>query len=358
MRKVLISILFCIFLTYIFCQESYFKKPNYGGIKDIITDTDSEFFYPTLFKRYLSSDSTLTVREYRVLYYGFLFNESFTTSVSDELFEKVNSILEKEKLSMSDYKKIIKYEKKILNRYPFNLHDLNILAHAYSKIENSTAYNQTIRKYNLLFETILSTGDGTSVDKAYHVISISHEYDILRGLGYRFGGSQSFENNCDYLTVEKNDDNINGLYFDVNMITNQRLKVVDNRLEPLWLLDGVPLYTHDECCKINMKNLSINIQKQKIIDCTGHAIYSGFIHVILPDSIHKGLKYVLKKTNNWITTHPLSDYEINGIIVNKEITLKEKLFALKPEEIEKIEIVEPNVAAENCTNGLIRIKTK
>jgi len=358
MKKILISTLLCIFLTNIFCQEGNIQKPNYSGIRDIITNTESEFFYPTLFKRYLNSDSTLTVREFRVLYYGFLFNKSFTTSVSDKLFKKVNLSLEKDKLSVSDYKKVIKYEKKILNKYPFNLHDLNILAYAYSKTEDSTAYNQTIKKYNLLFETILSTGDGTSVDKAYHVISISHEYDILRGLGYHFGGSQSFENGCDYLTVEKSNDNINGLYFDVNMITNHRLKLVDNDLEPLWILDGVPLYTHDEWSKIDMKNISINIQKQKVIDCSGHAIYGGFIHAIMADSVHKGLKYILKKTKNWILIHPLADYEVNGIIVNKDITLKEKLFAIKPEEIEKIEIVEPNTVAENCSNGLIRIKTK
>ena len=139
---------------------------------------------------------------------------------------------------------------------------------------------------------------------------------------------------------------------------NQNIEIKDNYLEPLWILDGVPLYTEEEWRKIDMKNLSINIQKQKVIDCSGHAIYGGFIHAIMADSVHKGLKYILKKTNNWILIHPLADYEINGVVVNKDKTLKEKLFALKPEDIEEIEIVEPNTVAENCSNGLIRIKTK
>ncbi len=358
MKRIFLSILFCFFLTNIFCQKNYIQKPNYSGIKEVITNTESEFFYPTLFKRYLNSDSTLSIQEFRVLYYGFLFNKSVTASVNDKLFDCVNSILNRKKLTGADYRKIIQYENSILKKYPFNLHDLNLLAYAYSKTGDPVAYKQTINKYNLLFEAILSTGDGTSLEKAYHVISISHEYDILRGLGYRFGGSQSLENGCDYLTVEKNKDDVRGLYFDVSMILNNRIKPVEDELEALWLLDGVPLYTHDETNKIEMKNLSINILKQKVIDCSGHALYGGCIQATTADSVHSGLKYILKKTKNWILMHPLADYEVNGVVVNKNIILKDRLFTITPELIEIVEIVEPNTAAENCSNGLIRIKTK
>jgi hypothetical protein len=358
MKRISISILLCFILTNIFCQGKDIQKPDYEGINKVITNAKSEFFYPTLFKRYMNSDSTLSVREFRVLYYGFLFNKSFTNSVSDKLFDRVNSILDKEKLTLTDYKKIIQYEKSILVKFPFNLHDLNLLAYAYLKKGDYAAYKQTINKYNLLFKTIMSTGDGTSTEKAYHVISISHEYDILQGLGFHFGGSQSLENGCDYLTVEKNKDDVRGIYFDVSMILNNRLKSAEVELEAIWLLDGVPLYTDDEKNKIEMKKLSINLVKQKVIDCSGHTVYDGCIQVTTADSVHTGLKYILKKTKNWILMHPLADFEVNGVIVNKNIILKNRLFIIKPELIEKVEIVEPNSLEGNCSNGFIRIKTK
>lgn len=352
-------ILFNLLLTNGFSQEVFFQKPNYSGIEKIITNKDSEFFYPTLFKRYLDSDTTLTVREYRVLYYGYLFNESYTPSVSYKYIDSLNSVCNKNKLDLADYKEIIRYENLILKKFPFNLNDLNYLAYAYSQISDTVLYKQSINKYNLLFETILSTGDGTTEEKAYHVISISHEYDILKGLGLKFGSVQTLtENGCDYLEVMGNKNNIKGIYFDANMILNKRNNDTDKDLEPLWLLDGVPLYTNDETKSIEMKNISIDLNKHEVLDCKGSAIYGGLIKVTTNDSVNLGLKYILRKTNNWIYKHPLADYEINGVIVNKDITLKTGLLTIKPEMIKEIEIVEPDSLLVNCSNGVIKIKTK
>jgi len=359
MRKILILILFNLLLTNGFSQEIFFQKPDYSGIEKIITNIDSEFYYPTLFKRYLDSDTALTVREYRVLYYGYLFNESYTPSVSYKYIDSLNSVLNKIELDSSDYKEIIRYEKLILKKSPFNLNDLNLLAYAYLQTGDTVSYKQSINKYHLLFETILSTGDGTTEEKAYHVISISHEYDILEGLGLKFGTRQSLtENDCDYLEVMENKNNIKGIYFDVNMILNKRIKDNGKDLEPLWLIDGVQLYTNDETKSIEMKNTSININKHEVIDCYGQAIYGGLIQVTTNDSINLGLKYILRKTNDWIFTHPLADYEINGVVVNKDITLKTGLFTIKPEMIKEIKIVEPDSILVNCSNGMIKIKTK
>jgi hypothetical protein len=352
-------ILFNLLLTNGFSQEIIFQKPDYSGIEKIITNKESEFFYPTLFKRYLDSDTALTVREYRVLYYGYLFNESYTPSVSYKYIDSLNSVLDKKELDLVDYKEIIRYENLILKKFPFNLNDLNLLAYAYSQIGDTVSYKQAINKYYLLFETILSTGDGTTEEKAYNVISISHEYDILEGLGLKFGTRQTLtDNGYDYLEVLENKKNIRGIYFDVNMILDKRIKDTGKDLEPLWLLDGVQLYSNEETKNIEMRNISININKQEVIDCYGQAIYGGLIQVTSNDSMNLGLKYILKKTKNWIFIHPLADYEINGVVVNKDITLKTELFKIKPEMIKEIEIVEPDSILANCSNGMIKIKTK
>jgi hypothetical protein len=114
---------------------------------------------------------------------------------------------------------MIKYEKLILKEYPFNLRDLNMLANLYYQLGDTISSLQSDFKLQMLVNTILSTGDGRSEKTAWHVISVSHEYDILGYFGFQFGGSQSLtKKGCDYLEVSENDYKIKGFYFDVNMI--------------------------------------------------------------------------------------------------------------------------------------------
>jgi len=66
---------------------------------------------------------------------------------------------------------------------------------------------------------ILSSGDGRTEESAFHVISVSHEYDILQVLGFEFGGQQSLTTkDCDYLAVKENEYDIKGFYFNVQML--------------------------------------------------------------------------------------------------------------------------------------------
>jgi hypothetical protein len=81
-----------------------------------------------------------------------------------------------------------------------------------------------------VIETILSTGDGKTEETAWHVVSVEHEYDILKMLGFRFGGEQTLTNKgCDYLKVEQNKHDIKGFYFDVNKILEAEEKVFKNK---------------------------------------------------------------------------------------------------------------------------------
>jgi len=68
-------------------------------------------------------------------------------------------------------------------------------------------------------QVILASGDGMSETTAFHVLNVSHEYDILNILGYEFSGNQKLtEGKCDYLSLKDNNDQVHGLYFDVKQI--------------------------------------------------------------------------------------------------------------------------------------------
>jgi hypothetical protein len=223
MKKIFISLIFSSIIINSLCQNKDFKKPDYKGIEKIIVNKESGFFYPDFLKRYKKSDTTLTLQDFRILYYGFLFNESYSVYGSSNYQDSINLVLGKDSLIREDFFQIIYYERLILDEYPFNLRDLNVLLYSYLQIGDTLSAIEADFKLNMIIQAILSTGDGKKEKTAWHVISISHEYDILGALGFQFGGSQTLtKNGCDYLEIADNDYGIKGFYFDVNMILNKQ----------------------------------------------------------------------------------------------------------------------------------------
>ena len=83
MNKIILAIISLIFTTSLFAQTDSveYKTPDYAGIKRIISEPGFEFYYPALMERMKQFDSTLTIEEYRFLYYGFIFQSGFSRSL-------------------------------------------------------------------------------------------------------------------------------------------------------------------------------------------------------------------------------------------------------------------------------------
>jgi len=202
-----------------FAQKQKFEKPDYKKIKSITDDKYSPFYYTKLIARYNISDTTLTKEEFRFLYYGCLYRDSYSPYNISHYSDSLKRYLSKDDLSNSDYDSIIKYENLILTETPFNIRDLNILSYVYEKKGNLDLSGVVDFKLKNIIETILSTGDGLKEESAFHVISIGHEYDLLNILGYKFGGEQALTvKGCDKLKLKENKKGIKELYFDVNEI--------------------------------------------------------------------------------------------------------------------------------------------
>jgi hypothetical protein len=222
MRTICTALLFTIISLNTASQDVEFKKPDYKWIKKIIEKEDSPYFYPNLFNRYLNADTSLNLQDVRILYFGYLFNKSYEPYPISDFTDSLHVILNKDTLNSDDWTKIIDYEKHVLEEAPFNIRDLNILSYAYQQKNDILSFLQSDLKMDMVIRAILSTGDGLKESTAWHVISISHEYDILSVLGFKFGGKQSLTNKgCDFLEVTENEHNIPGFYFDVNQILDK-----------------------------------------------------------------------------------------------------------------------------------------
>jgi len=219
----IIGILFCY---NVIAQKPKIEKPDYKKIKSEVTNKNSKMYYPNLFERYRNFDTTLKKEEFKFLYYGYLFQDSYKPYGNSIYSDSLKKVYRKESLSSDDLDTIIKYEKLVLKDCPFDLRDLNMLAYGYSQKGNKDSVKLIDYELNNLIMTILSTGDGIKEKSAWHVISVGHEYDILNILGYKFGGMQSLTNKgCDYLVVGENRNGIKGFYFDVNMILEAESKL-------------------------------------------------------------------------------------------------------------------------------------
>jgi len=73
MKHTIIILIFSCFVTLIIGQNKL--DINFESIKSTIENSDSEYYYPILLKRFNDFDSTLTRQEYALIYYGFSFQK-------------------------------------------------------------------------------------------------------------------------------------------------------------------------------------------------------------------------------------------------------------------------------------------
>lgn len=220
MKKILLT--YSLFLTVVFAaqaQDQQFKKPDYQKIQTTISQSHSDHYYPALFKRYTANDTTLQHQDYRMLYYGYIFQEDYAPQASSEYRKKLNAIYEKDQLNREDFMEIIALEKKILKEKPFSMRDLNTLAYSYEQTEQTEKVKKIDYKLNLIIETILSSGNGLEEKTAWHVTAITHEYDILNVLGFEIKGDESMRSEgVDYIKVERNQYGISGFHFNISKV--------------------------------------------------------------------------------------------------------------------------------------------
>ncbi len=217
-----LSLWILVFLSWsVTAQEKRMPQPpDYKSIEKITKDNASDLYYPTLLKRYLNDDTTLTAKDYHYIYYGYFFNEAYNAIGDVSSFRDSIKVLNNKKVWLAEDKKsYLKYNLELLKGSPLQPSLLIGVYAAYKELNDEQHAELYRQKCRAILETILATGDGLTCGTGYHVLTVSDEYSILRYLGYKFGESQSLTaDECDYLKLQDNDDHIKGLYFDVKQL--------------------------------------------------------------------------------------------------------------------------------------------
>ena len=223
MKRSMLVLGLIICSSIIYAQFNAFMEPDYGKIKQEISNPESAYYFPKLMERYSALDTTLTIEEFRHFYYGYMFQPQYQSYWSSPYQKDLEKLYHKEHLDMNDYDEIIRLASKSVQAFPFDVDNIEALAFFFDK----KGYKEMSRKYTALFlsvvRTILSSGDGKTEESAYHVNSVSHEYLLLRLFGYHAVQQSLIQGKngaCDYLALADNNDNVKGIYFNVNQLFN------------------------------------------------------------------------------------------------------------------------------------------
>ena len=214
MKKVFFILLLIAGCCNLKSQDSTFLAPDYEKIRTEIQDSSSVNYYPKLLTRMNAYDSTLTIVDYRHLYYGYIFQKEYEPYWRSDQEEKLLKYYRSTKISKNDYDKIIDLANRSISDFPFDLRQLNFMGYIYHLKGDEEMSLKINRRFQGVFAAIMSSGNGKTCETGYHVISVGHEYVFMNMFQFRMT-SQSLTGDCDYISFEKDQRNVEGVYFNI-----------------------------------------------------------------------------------------------------------------------------------------------
>lgn len=234
MKQILVFIFLVTIMGNGFSQHTMFQKPNYEWIKSNIQDSSSIFYYPKLMSRMLALDTTLSAEAYEHLYYGYVYQKNYLPYWVSPDEKKLLRFYMSRRILKQDYDDIINLTTHSISVFPFDLRQMNFLSYIYHLKGDEVMARKMAYRFQMILGTILASGNGKSYETAYHVISISHEYDILNFFQLE-RTRQRLIDDCDFLSIVKNrrieyvknNPEVNGLYFNIKKLfekNNEKLE--------------------------------------------------------------------------------------------------------------------------------------
>ena len=210
--------LMCFLLTFTFCeiysQDPVSQAPDYALIRIETADSSTDYYYPRLLERYEAFDSTLTVTDYRYLYFGYIFQKNYKPEWKSKDEKKIEKYFREVKKEGNNYDKVIDLVSQSLLEFPFDLRTMQFLCFLYHQNGDREMGQKASRRFLSVIGAILSTGDGESCETAYHVISPQHELSILKVFQFESSAQQPV-GECNYLILKENKRGVKGIYFKV-----------------------------------------------------------------------------------------------------------------------------------------------
>lgn len=224
-KFVLITILF-LYAPCFYAQT--IVNVNFDDVKRVTNDSSTSAYYPTLLSRLRQFDTTLTLSDFKLLYYGNVFTDSynpydFGTKKEDRFNELYKA---------GNYKEALTEGKQLFEEHPVNIRLLFRLMNCCEALNEMELGQKFANCYFGLIYTILGSGNGNSIETAYVVTRVPDEYSILNHLHLN-SIKQALVGYTDVLTIDqklqkktKGKKKVKELYFNVQMPYQQLSKML------------------------------------------------------------------------------------------------------------------------------------
>lgn len=214
----------------------FLGAPDYEQIFQEVADANSGRYYPDLLRRYQLGDTTLTLEDFRYLYYGYpeqagykpLMQSAYADSLERAFSRKTSPTSE-------DYRRIVRYAGNILQEEPFSMRDMNVLAFAYQMLEEPELAARQMRKIQGVLDAIMSTGEGLKEESPWYITYVRDGEDVLNILRARYTRMLIISSTVGFIPVSNMPDKKQkGYYFDYSQVYKRRpdyLKGVKRKLQ-------------------------------------------------------------------------------------------------------------------------------
>ncbi|MCD8287662.1 MAG: DUF4919 domain-containing protein [Porphyromonadaceae bacterium] len=189
-----------------------------AGVREAVTDPSSPYYFPSLMERYLDRDTAFTAEEYRYLYIGYSFQEDYDPYRVSPYLQALDTLYRRPQHTVEECALLIRYAERALADDPFDLRRMSVLVYANDLLDQPEEASFWQERIHGLLGAILSTGDGTSPETAWYIISPTHAFDLLNTWGVVAEAYDFFPPCYDYIQVYDLIGDAQGYYFNVERI--------------------------------------------------------------------------------------------------------------------------------------------
>lgn len=199
--------------------------PDMQAIARESVDETSPRYYPTLLRRFMENDTTMSATDFQYFYYGTLFQEDYDPyreAPNKALLTELMPIYAKEKRTRSDREKMLAYALQVLDDNPVDLRQLTNRIYVYEQNKKYDLAKIWQYKLNHLLLVIAASGTGVDPEHAFVVVYPQHEYDFLSLSKHTATGNRFEPPYYDYIEVTSPDSRgPKGYYFNISELLHQ-----------------------------------------------------------------------------------------------------------------------------------------
>ena len=219
------------------------RVPNEEDILRQTLATSSPYYYTNLMLKYNNNQEALSDEEYYYLYYGYTYQESYRPFSKNEAMDEMLTIMSginPSSPSVGQLEALIESGIAALKIDPFNPKVLNILAYAYGALGDKGREEQYFNHLNGILRAIESSGTGLKEDSPWHILMLSHAYDLVASKGYTYNEARIISRNVEFVPLTRKTHNkIKGFYFDYSRLYRNKPDDVTFKRERTWQFNNL-----------------------------------------------------------------------------------------------------------------------